>query len=176
MCPFQNSRSVFYLLNLSYTILIKFSFFMFQDNFSQNHCAFHHQYHHEGFEDRYYKLMNGTVKWYLGMNKEGFMICGNRTTRQLKGVNFTKGEYSRSKNEPPITDAAPVKKRDKKVTCCMKKRCKKDRKRRRKCVKPWCKPYRRKFFKLSLKQLRKYFKHCVQNKVRHCKKEKEVNR
>ncbi|KAL4230494.1 Fibroblast growth factor 11 [Mactra antiquata] len=143
-------------------------------NLTQQHCVLHHEYVSE-YKDRYYRLINNKTKWYLGMNKDGSLLCGNVTSKRPDTINFTKGIST--KDQPVMTDATPPNKADTKVTCCKKKRCRNKRK-RNKCRKKWCRSHRRKFFKLSLKELRKYDKHCVKNKIRHCKskREKKVDR
>lgn len=134
--------------------------------FNTNHCVFDHEY--ENFTDRYYRKLNSTMpKWYLGMNKDGSMRCGNVTRKRQKGANFIKifVEGNDVNKSPPFQ---PLKKE-----CCTKKSCrKKGCNRKRRCYKNWCNKHRRRFFTLKLKELRRYYKRCVKkaDKVRHCSK------
>jgi hypothetical protein len=135
-----------------------------QRTFNTNHCVFDHEY--ENFTDRYYRKLNSTMpKWYLGMNKDGSMRCGNVTRKRQKGANFIKifVEGNDVNKSPPFQ---PLKKE-----CCTKKSCrKKGCTRKRRCYKNWCNKHRRRFFTLKLKELRRYYKRCVKkaDKVRHC--------
>lgn len=129
---------------------------------------FDHEYDHEKYKERYYRLVNGTrsTKWYLGMNKDGSIRCGNVTRKKQSGANFTKVPVGQAdvKISPPFAEL--------KKECCTNKSCKtrrKNRKNRKKCYINWCKKHRRRFFTLKLKELRRYYKRCVK-KIRHCSK------
>ncbi|XP_045205147.2 fibroblast growth factor 18-like [Mercenaria mercenaria] len=151
-------------------------------NFNTNHCVFDHEYEYEGYKERYYRRVNNTMpKWYLGMNKDGSMRCGNVTRKKQKGANFTKFFIAgiSEKTSPPFEEP--------KKECCTNKACKtrrKDRKgeekgkrRKKRCYKKWCRKHRRRFFTLKLKELRRYYNRCVKKVIRHCpKKRKSVDR
>lgn len=144
------------------------------DSKFKEHCYFHH----EQLEHResYYRLINGTKRWYLGINKDGTVRCGNVTRRSQAGARFNKS----SERELDLRPPEPYKPSNK--PCCPKDKCKHKRKRRgekckrnKKMVK-WCRRKRRQFFKLSLKELKRYFNRCIKSnkqtkqkrKIRHC--------
>lgn len=136
---------------------------------------FEHEYVHEKYKERYYRLVNGTrsTKWYLGINKDGSIRCGNVTRKKQDGANFTKVPVGQTdvKISPPFAEL--------KKECCTNKSCKTRRKspkekvtgknRKKRCYKNWCKKHRRRFFTLKLKELRRYYNRCVK-KIRHCNK------
>lgn len=124
---------------------------------------FDHEY--ENYTDRYFRKLNSTSeKWYLGMNKDGSMRCGNVTGKHQRGAKFIKifVDGKAVSESPPFE---PPKKE-----CCTKKSCKKRRIGKRRCYKNWCNRHRRRFFTLTLKELRRYYNRCVKkaDKVRHC--------
>lgn len=140
--------------------------------------------------DSYYRLVNGTTKWYLGINRDGSIRCGNVTRGSQRAAKFIKSHVKNNDSHSPSEPYRPRRK-----PCCRKKKCspkrcrtkptpvegvtKKDKNSRRdkcKCAKSkrWCAKKRRQFFKLSLKELKRYYKKCIkERKKRHCKCAKE---
>lgn len=135
------------------------------DSRFKEHCYFHHE--QLDHRESYYRLINGTKRWYLGINPDGTVRCGNVTRRSQKGARFNKS----SERELDLNAPEPYKPSNK--PCCLKDKCRHNRKRRgEKCKKKkWCRRKRRQFFKLSLKELKRYFNRCIKQKrkIRHCK-------
>lgn len=142
-------------------------------SFDPKHCVFEHEL--EKFKDRYYRRVNGTAKkWYVGINRDGSIRCGNVTRKRQSSANFLRVTVGERKEitSPPF--AEPRKE------CCRKKACTKGQTPpKRRCYKKWCKKRRRRFFTLKLKELRRYYNRCVKDiEIRHCKKKgkKETDR
>ena len=143
---------------------------LLQHKFDPDHCKFSHRQDKEtGYADTYYREVNGS-KWYVGLNRDGSVRCGNVTRRTQKSARFHKTFESNVDQKPPV----PFKELRK--PCCPKSKCKKKSRRNRKCPenrksKRWCKKKRRQFFQLTLKELKRYYNKCIlqKEKIRHCK-------
>lgn len=142
-------------------------------NFSSSHCVFNHEIGTESddnrYTERYYRQVNST-KWYLGINRDGSMRCGNVTRKNQKSANFLKltvGLSDVSKTQSPPYE-------EPKKECCTSNSCRRGKNRRKKgknkCFKKWCRKHRRRFFTLKLKELRRYYQRCV--KTTPCDKKK----
>lgn len=157
---------------------IPYQTFYKNDSKFSEHCYFNHE--QTDHRESYYRTVNGTKRWYLGINKDGSIRCGNVTRHSQRGARFIKQSIPHE-HEPP----EPYKPFNK--PCCPKDRCGRHRGRhnhkhnkqesetpkRRKCNtnKRWCKKRRRQFFKLSLKELKRYYNRCIKEKkrkIRHC--------
>ncbi|WAQ97962.1 hypothetical protein MAR_022335 [Mya arenaria] len=61
-------------------------------NYSPNQCAFFHEQDGD-FRDQYFRQLNATSeKWFLGINKDGSVRCGNRLVLSLKASKKGGGE------------------------------------------------------------------------------------
>lgn len=131
-------------------------------------CYFNHE--QIGIRESYYRThqtVNGIKKWYLGINRDGSIRCGNVTRSSQKSARFIKQNVPIKHNPPePYTRSNKP--------CCPKDKCGKGKKRckgEKKCrSKSWCKKKRRHFFKLSLKELKRYYNRCIkerERKIRH---------
>lgn len=135
------------------------------------HCYFYHSTNRK-LRETYYREVNGT-KWYLGVNKDGQMRCGNVTTNPNKESRFIK-KVEKVTHTPSDPTYNPPKR-----PCCPKKKCSRTSRKRclEKCkcaqTRNWCKKKRRQFFKLNLKELKRYYNRCIKNnnerKKRHRK-------
>ena len=137
-------------------------------NFSEKYCVFRNRMDDGGRIDQFYRKANDTSpEWYLGLNKDGTVRCGNVTKRDDPGAIFSRIDI----NGREFVDSPVFKNKRNKLKCCKRKRCK-NRKPKRCRSKNKCRTLRRKFFELSLKQLKKYYKNCVEeaDAKRHCKK------
>lgn len=126
------------------------------------HCYFNHTSNRK-LRELYFREVNGT-KWYLGINKNGQMRCGNVTTNPNKESRFIKKvtQLPHIESDPSYTPP--------KRPCCPKKKCSRTSRKRclEKCkcaqTKNWCKKKRRQFFKLNLKELKRYYNKCIKKK------------
>lgn len=145
---------------------------------------FYNEHSGDGTVDKFYRQVNETSPpWYLGINKDGTIRCGNVTKKDDDGATFSRNDA----NEKLKFSDPPEFRGKKGLKCCKKKRCKNRRKggsrtsgesvkRTKKCNKyiKKCRKLRRKFFELTLQQLRKYSKNCLkERKRRHCKNKKK---
>ena len=148
-------------------------FLIFQTNDAEfaRHCIFNHSTNRK-LRELYYREVNGT-KWYLGINKNGQMRCGNVTTNPNKESRFIKMTTQATHTDVDPNYTPP------KRPCCPKNKCSRTSRKRclEKCkcaqTKNWCKKKRRQFFKLSLKELKRYYNKCIKDggerKKRHRK-------
>ncbi|KAL3878548.1 hypothetical protein ACJMK2_030886 [Sinanodonta woodiana] len=148
-------------------------------------CEFYEEFVQPNNSNLYYRKFNNS-KWYIGINKDNSIRCGNVSRANQKGSMFFK--VAVNKSEP---DQSGDILEDDNSPCCAKDRCdkrtshkakkrkhrhrnnKKDRGeisegrekegKRNKCrtYKKWCRIKRQKFFSLKLKDLKKYYKRCL---------------
>lgn len=132
--------------------------------YNESQCTFVHEMDSE-YTDRYSRKVNeSTPAWYLGINKDGSIRCGNVTRKNQDSAKFNRMavDQTESSSSPPFIEQ--------KKECCNKSRCKNKsdsgentRNESKKCrrLRTRCKKQRRMVFKLSLKQLKKYYNKCV---------------
>lgn len=126
-------------------------------NCSLQHCAFHNE-HGLGHKERYYRQINASMpRWYIVLNKDGSVQCGNMTRK--KDATFQRIEIDEESNfseSPPFV---------KNIRGCCQRRCNDTKN---------CKTMRRDFFKLKLKELKKYYTKCILKNTN--KRDKNRNR
>lgn len=122
--------------------------------------------------DQFYRKVNKTSKeWLISLNKDGTVRCGNVTKLDEEGAIFSRKDAD-SEGLKHVA-SPPFKRKTNKDRCCKKKRCRQRKKKKCRYKKKQCRTLRRKFFELSLKQLKKYFRNCVKRPKRHCKGNKK---
>lgn len=129
---------------------------------SSEHCSYHNEQDHKHSSETYYRQINDSMpKWYIGLNKHGLVQCGNTTRKKDRTFFRTEKIHNFSKSPPFV----------KNTYACCQKRCD-----NRKQI---CDIMRRSFFKLKLKDLKKYYKKCVITKNRNdseAKRNRKKNR
>lgn len=132
--------------------------------FNETLCLFRNEPKADHSEMYYRQKTPEAEKWYIGLNRDGTVRCGNTTKRKQKGVNFIRisaGDIEKHTASPPFVEH--------KKECCKTNKCKRNKTgkntpRRRKgsrCYKNWCKKHRRRFFALKLKDLKRYYTRCI---------------
>jgi len=158
-------------------------FLFLQSEYRRDHCTFYHNLDSD-YRDTYYRKLNDTTpEWFLGLNKDGSVRCGNVTERTNSGASFAK----HSIDITPPGQSPPFKAKKAGRTCCKKNNCRRRKNRCKnkdecpdvdiKCVKlkERCKRDRRKVFELDLKRLKKYYNKCIDPDsyfVQQCRKKK----
>ncbi|XP_052792839.1 uncharacterized protein LOC128226813 [Mya arenaria] len=148
-------------------------------NYSPNQCAFFHEQDGD-FRDQYFRQLNATSeKWFLGINKDGSVRCGNVTRRKQEGARFNRLDVTSMNTR--IGASPPFGPDQRRRTCCKRRRCKNNKLNKKgddqKCVrlKERCKRDRRKVFSLDLKKLKKYYNKCIDPDsyfMKNCKRKK----
>ncbi|KAK3586351.1 hypothetical protein CHS0354_027318 [Potamilus streckersoni] len=133
-------------------------------------CKFVEEFAEQNISNLFYREFNNS-KWYVAINKDDTIRCGNVSRKNQKGSMFFKVEVNNSdpaqtveikhEDRPPCCARDRCDKRTKHRTEKNKHRHGKNKKNKCRTYKKWCRIKRQKFFSLKLKDLKKYYKRCL---------------